>query len=162
MSYHWRVLPVWMKKYLLFKWSMQHIFFQFFSFSIKMRHFLYFGSFTLIFYCQGFFSLFPTIKFQHQQHRYMVIPTDCWDITYRTKLTLLASMDLKHFQPYIVFKLHLVHGRLHKLNPLHDSTWPCLPMGPGFTNFVFNNFWGRIKCLILKKKMLCFFLFVNI
>lgn len=127
MSYHWRVLPVWMKKYLLFKWSMQHIFFQFFSFSIKMRHFLYFGSFTLIFYCQGFFSLFPTIKFQHQQHRYMVIPTDCWDITYRTKLTLLASMDLKHFQPYIVLKLHLVHGRLHKLNPLHDSTWPCLP-----------------------------------
>ena len=127
LSYHWRVLPVWMKKYLLFKWSMQHIFFQFFSFSIKMRHFLYFGSFTLIFFVKVSFSLFPTIKFQHQQHWYMVIPTDCWDITYRTKLTLLASMDLKHFQPYIVLKLHLVHGRLHKLNPLHDSTWPCLP-----------------------------------
>ena len=103
------------------------------------------------------FSLFPTIKFQHQQHRYMVIPTDFWVITYRTKLTLLASMDLKHFPPYIVLKLHLVHGRLHKLNPLHDSTWPCLPMGLGFTNFVFNNFWGRIKCLILKKKCYVFF-----
>lgn len=72
----------------------------------------------------------------------MVIPTDCWDITYRTKLTLLASMDLKHFQPYIVLKLHLVHGRFHLTLPTK---------GPSFTNFVFNNFWGRIKCKHLVK-----------